>query len=136
MLTYCTDNRTHAQILRVHDLNWIAGVDVSFEPELPLPLVLLSPHCIFRDAALDGVQRPYREAFVSSIVAGLWAAVRAGLGITLRIAELAPRDLGLADMVNVPVSPPQSALTLQTNTNSLNPATEHLIRVIRESAML
>ena len=70
-----------------------------------LPLALLDPPCGFRSAAiaaLEGAGRSYRIAATSSSLAGLRAAVRGGIAITLRTARwigpgvsVAPDALGL-----------------------------------------
>jgi len=52
-----------------------------------LPLALLDPPCGFRTAALnalEGQSRPYRVAATSASLAGLSAAVRAGIAVTVR----------------------------------------------------
>lgn len=72
---------------------WLAadqGLAVA-SPELPL--ALLDQPCSFRNAAmkaLDGVQRSYYLAVTSASLAGLWAAVRGGVAVTLRT----PRWIG------------------------------------------
>ena len=53
----------------------------------PLPLVMLEAPCIMRSAAtaaLDRANIPWRIAFTSASLAGIWAAVAAGLGVSLR----------------------------------------------------
>ena len=72
---------------------------------IELPLALLDPPCGFRSAAiaaLEGAGRPYRIAATSSSLAGLRAAVRGGIAITLRTGRwigpgvgIAPDGLGL-----------------------------------------
>jgi DNA-binding transcriptional LysR family regulator len=57
-----------------------------------LPLALLDPPCSFREAALaalDAAERPYRIAATSASLAGLRAAVEAGIALTLRTARWA-----------------------------------------------
>ncbi|RUY89406.1 LysR substrate-binding domain-containing protein [Mesorhizobium sp. M7A.F.Ca.CA.003.01.2.1] len=70
-----------------------------------LPLALLDPYCVFREAALaalDAAGRRYRIAAGSASLAGLRTAVNAGVALTLRTARFAhsgiveaPRQLGL-----------------------------------------
>jgi DNA-binding transcriptional LysR family regulator len=74
-------------------LKWIASprfVEIKSEP---LPLVLFAHPCIFRSRALDALQqarRAWRIALTSPSLAGLWAAVYANLGITVRPQTGAP----------------------------------------------
>jgi len=55
-----------------------------------LPLAVLDPPCGFRDAALkalDAEERPYRIAATSASLAGIAAAVRGGVAVTVRTAR-------------------------------------------------
>jgi DNA-binding transcriptional LysR family regulator len=72
----------------------------------PLPLAALEAPCLLRAAAtraLDHAGLPWRLAFVSPSLGGLWAATAAGLGITVRtpvglpasVKALAPGEAGL-----------------------------------------
>lgn len=85
---------------------WLAagGKPIEITRE-ELPLALLDPPCSFRDAALkalDAAGRPYRIAATSASLAGILAAVRAGIALTVRTARWAgpgiapaPRALAL-----------------------------------------
>lgn len=73
-------------------LAWAAGPDFDAFAD-PLPLVLFSQPCRWRApilAALDAAGRPWRMGFESTGMAGVQAAVRAGLGV----AALLPSNLG------------------------------------------
>ena len=75
---------------------WIAAPEFRRDPAEPLPLVLFDPPCTFRQAgtaALDRAGIPWRHVFASPSLSGLWAAVRAGLGVTVRTAAGVPPDL-------------------------------------------
>lgn len=95
------------------ELNWIAERHFTPREEQPLPLVLLGPQCVFRRttiAALDEVKRAWRVAAVSPSLAGLWASIRGGLGITVRSAAGVPSGLvaqsdlfGLPELGTLPV---------------------------------
>jgi DNA-binding transcriptional LysR family regulator len=72
-------------------MRWI-GAAQSEERETrdrgePLPLAVLESPCLVRQAAIDALDRAgvaWRVAFVSPSLAGLWAAVAAGLGLSVR----------------------------------------------------
>jgi len=62
----------------------------------PLPLVVFEAPCVMRShavAALDAAGIPWRVAFTSSSLAGIWAAVQAGLGLTVRTGIGKPTTL-------------------------------------------
>jgi DNA-binding transcriptional LysR family regulator len=77
---------------RVSDvpMRWIDAAGLSPSPqtrEEPLSLVVLEAPCLLRTAAIDALDRagvPWRIAFTSASLAGIWAAVAAGLGISVR----------------------------------------------------
>jgi len=68
-------------------VQWLAASGFPWSPGTPLPLVLFEPPCTFRRLALEALDRaalPWRVAFSSPSLSGLWAAVSAGLGVTVR----------------------------------------------------
>jgi DNA-binding transcriptional LysR family regulator len=75
-------------------MQWLAASDgLIAAPNEELPLAVLDAPCSFRDAALkslDAAGRPYRIAATSASLAGIIAAVRAGVAVTVRT----PRALG------------------------------------------
>ncbi|MFL9825287.1 LysR substrate-binding domain-containing protein [Rhodoplanes sp. SY1] len=79
---------------------WLAAAGgLATAPEA-VPLALLDPPCGFRAAALaalDRAGRPYRIAATSQSLAGLAAAVAAGLAVTLRTARFTDGGIGPAD---------------------------------------
>jgi len=79
-------------------LVWLARDAALFDAR-PLPLVVAPTPDAYRARALDALQAAavgFREAFVSPSLSGQLAAVRAGLGVAIAPATLAPRDLVVA----------------------------------------
>jgi DNA-binding transcriptional LysR family regulator len=75
---------------------WIGKPGFRRNGSDPVPLVLFEPPCIFRRhalAALDDAGIAWRIAFAGPSLSGLWAAVSAGLGITVRTPEGLPSGL-------------------------------------------
>ncbi|HEX7112497.1 MAG TPA: LysR substrate-binding domain-containing protein [Mizugakiibacter sp.] len=81
---------THAERVGEVPMRWIGAAGA---PPLerrdgdPLPLVVLEAPCLLRSvaiAALDRAGMPWRIAFTSASLAGTWAAVAAGLGVSVR----------------------------------------------------
>ncbi len=99
-------------VLRVSPVVWIAGARFRFQRGLPVPLVLADSACIFRReavAALDEAGIPWREAFQTTTLAGIRAALRAGLGISARTIEMLTPNLKVVDKeVGLPTLPPIS----------------------------
>lgn len=95
-------------------LVWVAHRDFRWSRGTPLPLAVFTAPCRFRNkgvAALDAAGIPWTVALTSPGLHGVWAAVNAGLGVTIRTPEgllpgleVADRRLKLPDLGNVDVS--------------------------------
>lgn len=129
----------HAERLAELPIRWIApaGRDLPWQPGEPLPLVAFEPPCQFRAAgvaALDAAGIPWRLAFTSPSLAGLWAAVAAGLGVSLRtpaglpgsVHTLGPGEGGLPAL-------PRIALSLHAAEAEPPPAVALLASILRET---
>lgn len=89
----------HAERIARVPMRWIARAD-AVPPWRgrgePLPLVLLDASCLVRSAAIDALDRAgivWRMAFTSASLAGTWAAVAAGLGVSVRTSLGLPSGL-------------------------------------------
>ncbi|QSQ22912.1 LysR family transcriptional regulator [Pyxidicoccus parkwayensis] len=104
VLAWDAGTRT-AHVRRVGEvpLCWIGASDTSVEPRAsgePLPLVAIEAPCLMRSiavAALDKARIPWRLAFTSASLGGVWAAVGAGLGVTVRTRAGLPAHLQVLD---------------------------------------
>ncbi|MEB1530722.1 LysR substrate-binding domain-containing protein [Xanthomonas sp. WHRI 7945] len=94
----------HRQPQAAWPMRWIAAADApppdpaGWNSDTPLPLVMLDAPCLLRTAATTALDRagiPWRIAFTSASLGGVWAAVRAGLGLTLRTPAGLPESLTL-----------------------------------------
>jgi len=75
---------------------WIAQRGARWPEDGVVPLVLLEAPCAFRTAALAALDRAgvrWHVAFTSQSLNGIWAAVGAGLGVTVRTPVGVPRGL-------------------------------------------
>jgi DNA-binding transcriptional LysR family regulator len=89
-IAFQVNTRLPRDTLGLVPMRWIGSRQRSLIDERPLPLVMLEEPCAFRRAAvaaLDEAGIPWRIALVSASLAAVRAAVRAGLGITVRTAE-------------------------------------------------
>ena len=97
------EGTAHAERLAKLPIQWIGRPDWGGIESLgsePLPLVAFEQPCVFRSAgvaALDEAGIPWRLAFTSPSLTGLWAAAEAGLGITLRTGIGVPTTLAALD---------------------------------------
>lgn len=70
--------------------------DHGHRQDEPLPLVAFEAPCLMRSAATAALDRAgiaWRLAFTSASLSGIWAAVGAGLGITIRTSAGLPAKL-------------------------------------------
>ncbi|WP_439476846.1 LysR substrate-binding domain-containing protein [Brevundimonas sp.] len=78
-------------------LVWVA-LDKSIGETTPLPLIIAPAPDIYRKRAIGALQEAgitFRASFTSPSLAGQMAALRAGLGIGVLPAAMAPRDLAV-----------------------------------------
>jgi DNA-binding transcriptional LysR family regulator len=78
--------RERAKPIWQESQQWVAREDFIVQKGAVLPLVVLPPRCVLRDYAIEALKKarqPSRIAFTSSSMAGVQAAVMAGLGISI-----------------------------------------------------
>lgn len=117
-------------------MHWIGARDVPLLAALDdssLPLIMFDAPCVLRSAAtqaLDAAQIPWRIALTSPSVGGIWAAVAAGLGLTLRTRIGLPSHLTVVSGLP-PV--PSLGYVLHSNGDDPTPATQQLAALIKTS---
>jgi DNA-binding transcriptional LysR family regulator len=97
----------------VMPMAWIGPISPREGLQQPLGLALFNPPCIFRAAgttALDAANIAWQVRFSSPSLSGLWAAVAAGLGVTVRTGHGLPSTLKV--LSDCDWLPPLPALTL------------------------
>lgn len=84
-------------------LEWITHPQLDIATLLaegkPLPLVMLESPCLMRSRAIDCLDRAniaWQVVFISHSLSGIWAAVQAGLGISVRTRIGMPGNLRVA----------------------------------------
>ncbi len=115
---------------------WIRGSQRAWSPGEPVPLVLFEAPCVFRKAgieALDAAGIPWRIAFTSPSLAGLWAAVDAGLGISPRTTAHVPQWLHVAGKGDKLPKLPSIDLSLYDRGRSLTPAAARLKQILTDT---
>ena len=128
----------HAEHVYTLPMRWIVAHDEQLaatrEADEPVPLVVLDAPCMMRTAATTALDRagvPWRVAFTSASLAGNWAAVKAGLGVSVRTPLGLPpnlRALGARE-ANLP-SLPKLGLALYRSEAEPEPAVARLAELI------
>ena len=89
----------HSELLGKLPMTWIGpGTDrmPCLEQGEAIPLVMFDTPCLMRSAATSALDRagiPWRVAFTSAGLSGVWAGVGAGLGVTVRTRAGMPAHL-------------------------------------------
>jgi DNA-binding transcriptional LysR family regulator len=100
VLAFGGDGRADATPWRTLPQRWIGPIGARFVLGEPVDLVVLPAPCRFRQGAIDRLEAagiPWRIAFTGRSVATLWAAVRAGLGVTFRMTGELPDEIDILD---------------------------------------
>ncbi|MDD1014190.1 LysR substrate-binding domain-containing protein [Pseudomonas rubra] len=126
----------YARRLGETQMHWIGARDMPLLAALDdssLPLIMFDAPCVLRSAAtqaLDAAQIPWRIALTSPSVGGIWAAVAAGLGFTLRTRIGLPSHLTVVSGLP-PV--PSLGYVLHRNGDAPTPAAQQLAALIKTS---
>ena len=135
----------HAAVLGRLPLRWLAAASEPLllpqtQPQTqpgpaPLPLVVLDAPCLMRAAAIDALDRAgiaWRIAFTSTSLSGVWAAVTAGLGVTVRTAVGVPATVRLLPPSALPPLPTIGITLLQAEAQPA-PVTQRLRDIVLEA---
>ncbi|TGQ68522.1 LysR family transcriptional regulator [Mesorhizobium sp. M00.F.Ca.ET.186.01.1.1] len=121
-------------------MRWIGPakpIEASLRNGEALPLVALEAPCLLRTVATETLDRAglsWRMAFSSPSLGGIWAAVAAGLGLTIRtdiglpanVRALTPEIAGLPAL-------PQMALVLHRKEPDLDPVAARLAEILLQA---
>lgn len=109
---------------------WVASLEFTLNDNQPLPLVLPVAPCIFRNAVLhelDAIGRPWRVVLSTPSLAGIRAALRAGLGVGVRTERWLESDMRIIEEGLPPLPDVELALVSATETG------EEVVERLREA---
>lgn len=134
-LAFGDSNSEAAEILTSLPVRWIASPDFSLNVGAEIPLLVLDQPCAFRQAAIDALDRAgraWRIALTSASVSGIWAAAKAGLGVTARTSVHIPPELAPASATLRLPRLNKVRVSLHHREAGSNPATVQLSSVVKE----
>lgn len=122
----------HGHMVGTLPLCWIDSETSpnSWQKGEPIPLATFEAPCLMRDhacMALDHAGLEWRQAFTSSSLGGIWAAVAAGLGITIRTPAGLPDHLRIRH--DLPPLPQIQLMLYQANAQ-LNDSSRRLMDIV------
>ncbi|MDU4127664.1 LysR substrate-binding domain-containing protein [Pantoea sp.] len=139
-LVWQADPHAAGQLPGQCPLVWIHHPDFTLADRLqrgdPLPLVMFDAPCVMRSratAVLDAAGIPWRIVFTSHSLSGIWAALQAGLGLTLRTRAGMPDKLTIASE-RLP-APGHIGIALVTPETTDDPAQALLQQLIIDAAL-
>lgn len=129
---------THIADVQMRWIGAASPIATGWRDDELLPLVALEAPCLLRTVATETLDRAglsWRMAFASPSLGGIWAAVAAGLGLTIRtdiglpasVRALAAGALGLPAL-------PKLALHLHRKDAELEPVAARLGEILLQSA--
>ena len=122
-----------AATIREEPLIWVAADDFRLRAEEALPLALMPVGSIYRQHGLNALNlagRSWTISAVSDSIAGLQAAVYAGLAISIfPLCALTPGLRSIGEAEGLPCLQP-SEIVLKRKPSGLSPAAEHLAQYI------
>jgi DNA-binding transcriptional LysR family regulator len=124
----------HVDVLGDFPMRWV-GAAAHAPAREPVRLVVLQAPCLMRKVATDALDRagiPWRIVYTSPSLAGVWAAVAAGLGVTVRTPLGLPGDVRLLDGADGLPALPGIRLALLNAAATPSPACARMGALIRE----
>ena len=115
---------------------WIAARDFVLDTEAPLPLALLDPPCMFRQTGIEALEQaklPWRLTLSTPALSGLWAALEAGLGVSIRTRLGLPDSLTVLRQDGRLPALPMANLVLCAGSRRLSPAASRLLSILVET---
>ena len=130
-------NNDFGDLIAAMDMVWAGPADPDIVKDgVPIPIVAFNFPCEFRKhtiEALEKANRLWRYALTTPSLAGIWAAISAGLGITVRTEYQTPRQFlklnEIADLPNLP-----KMFVTQIEHSALTPAACDLSRIVKSVA--
>lgn len=107
-LLWTSEPSSDALVIGEFPMEWIASNGYHPILDKPLPLVLFERPCLLRECALQALEEHainWRISLTSQSLAGVWSAVDAGLGVTVRTVAGMPNDLMVIKGERLPALP-------------------------------
>jgi DNA-binding transcriptional LysR family regulator len=134
LVTQGSGERGGTVVLR-EPMVWATSAHHRAHEQDPLPLALFEPGCAFRRAATESLAaagRPARVAYTSLSIAGVHAALEAGLAVGVLLRSSVRPGLRILDQRDGFPSLPESGIVLQRATREPSPLVDRLEEAILE----
>lgn len=135
-LAFTVDPPVGGDLLARLPIGWVGRADGPVPQAEELPLVLFTAPCLFSKAGLDALEREsrrWRMTMTSPSLAGLCAAIEAGLGVGVRTRLGLPGTLAQLDTPLLPKIAQEVHLALYRADGAASPAISALCEIASES---
>lgn len=137
-LCWALDSSKSSSIMGVFPMHWIGPKEYVIPKNTVLSLVLFEKPCLLREFALQALEKQsvdWRVSLTSQSLSGIWAAVDAGLGITVRTVAGMPNCLKIIESDHLPTLPSLKLLLLNSE-GSKTPAIGVLQEMLEDALHL
>ena len=120
-------------LLHRQRLVWVTSATHRAHEQEPLPLAIFEPGCPFRRAAMEGLasaDRAARIAYTSVSVAGIHAAIDAGLAVSVLLRSSVRPGQRILDQRDGFPPLPEAGITLQRASRDASPLVDRLEEAI------
>ncbi|WAT01592.1 transcriptional regulator LrhA [Rouxiella chamberiensis] len=134
--TMTTTDHPHI-VLRTSPTLWYCSADFTYPPGDSVPLVLLDDPSPYRTMAIDHLNKagiPWRIAYVASTLSAIRAAVRAGLGVTVRPIEMMSPELRVLGEQDGLPRLPDTQYVLYKNNNCNNDLAQAIFNAVEQGS--
>ena len=128
--------REHSELIRQEPLLWVTSDRHRIHNQTPLPLALGSPHCIWREAAMEALKkmnRPYRMLYTSFSATVVGSAVLAGLAVSVQPESALRPGMRVLTESDGFIPLPDCQIGLLRGQREKNDVTEALVNHIKRS---
>jgi DNA-binding transcriptional LysR family regulator len=123
--------------LRTSPIVWMCASDYRHDPGRPLPLIVADELSYFRRLAIEHLDRhgvPWRITYTSPSLAGVRAAVKAGLGVTARSVEMLGSDIRVLGEYEALPRLPDVSFKLYLASNGTNAVAQRLFESVHNTS--
>jgi DNA-binding transcriptional LysR family regulator len=140
VLTIGLQDHPSAHTLQRANVAWIASPELGDHIERPVPLVVFIQPCRFKQRAIEALDEAgirWEIVFKSPSLAGLWAAARANIGLTVRSSYWVPSGLKLLDPKKIGLPDlGETQVNIHYFEDALSPSVLEMIKHLERSILL
>lgn len=113
-------NTPYSNTISTEKIQWLSSSEFSLDKYIkhdrPIPLVVVEPNCGFKEKAIEALDAQgikWKIVYQSQSLSGIWPAIKAGIGITVRTNVGRPKNIkvinkGLPDLGSIEIQLNQS----------------------------